>query len=108
MDPSATAFVGIGFLSTVGIAIMRSKFLWFVFHPAGYAISNSWGMGVCWLPIFISWAIKSLLLRRGGFKTYRRAIPLFMGLILGEFIIGLLWSSIGLIFGLDTYVFWVY
>ena len=108
MDPSATAFVGIGFLSTIGIAIMRSKFLWFVFHPAGYAISNSWGMDVCWLPIFISWAIKSLLLRRGGFKTYRRAIPLFMGLILGEFIIGLLWSSIGLIFGLDTYVFWVY
>ena len=105
---SATAFVGLGFLSTIGIAIMRSQFLWFVFHPAGYAISNSWGMDVCWLPIFISWAIKSILLRRGGFKIYRRAIPLFMGLILGEFIIGLLWSSIGLIFGLDTYVFWVY
>lgn len=105
---SSTAYVGVGFLTTIGIALMRSRFLWFILHPAGYAISNSWGMNVCWLPIFISWGAKSVLLKFGGLRMHRRAIPLFLGLILGEFIIGILWSAIGLIFGIDTYVFWVY
>ena len=105
---SSIIYAGVGFLTAVIIAVMRSRFLWFIFHPAGYAISNNWGMNVCWLPIFISWGIKSVLLKFGGLKMHRRAIPLFLGLILGEFIVGILWSAIGIIFGIDTYVFWVY
>ena len=105
---SSIIYAGVGFLTAVIIAVMRGRFLWFIFHPAGYAISNSWGMNVCWLPIFISWGIKSVLLKFGGLKMHRRAIPLFLGLILGEFIVGILWSAIGIIFGIDTYVFWVY
>ncbi len=105
---SSTAYVGVGFLATVGIALMRSRFLWFILHPAGYAISDRWGMTVCWLPIFISWGIKLVLLKWGGLKTYRRATPLFLGLILGEFIVGITWEAIGLILGLDTYVFWFF
>lgn len=103
---SSIVYVGIGFLITIGIALMRNRFLWFILHPAGYPISSGWGMEVCWIPIFISWSIKFVLLRFGGLKMHRRAIPLFLGLILGEFIVGIFWSAIRFIFGIDTYGVW--
>ncbi len=51
---------------------------------------------------------KFVLLKWGGLKTYRRATPLFLGLILGKFIVGISWEAIGLKLGLDTYVFWFF
>jgi len=39
-------------------------------------------------------------------KSYRNALPFFIGLILGEFMIGGSWSIIGIIFGVPVYVFW--
>jgi uncharacterized membrane protein (DUF485 family) len=60
-----------------------------------------------WLPIFIAWASKWLLIRYGGYKVFQQAIPFALGLILGEFIVGSLWTLIGIIFHISTYAFWV-
>ncbi|MBM3212063.1 hypothetical protein FJZ33_07580 [Candidatus Poribacteria bacterium] len=74
---------------------MRVKFFWWPFHPAGYAVSSSWSMNVFWFSIFLSFFIKWIILKSGGIKLHRQAIPFFLGLILGEFIVGSVWSIIG-------------
>ena len=101
-------FIGLGFLTAIALTIIRGAFLWWPFHPAGYALSNAWGANVTWFPLFISWVIKSLILRYGGLKIDRKAAPLFMGLILGDFLTGCIWSIIGTLFRIPTYSFWVY
>ena len=107
-DYRSMLFIGIGFLTAIALTIMRACFLWWPFHPAGYALSNAWGVTVTWFPLFISWVIKSVILRYGGLKTDRKAAPLFMGLILGDFLTGSIWSIIGTTFRIPTYSFWVY
>jgi hypothetical protein len=89
---------GLGF--TLFLAAMRARFFWWPFHPAGYMVSGSFGLFRLWLPIFLAWLIKSLLLRYGGLRAYRRALPFFLGLVLGEFVVGFLRTLLDLIFGL--------
>ena len=86
----------IGMGITFFLMIMRMRIFWWPFHPAGFAISSSWSMNVFWFSIFVSSIIKWSLLKFGGLKTHRKAIPFFLGLILGEFIIGSIWALIGI------------
>ena len=86
---------------------MRTRLLWWPLHPAGYALSASWTMNMLWFPLFLSWAAKAVLLRYGGLKAHRQAVPFFLGLILGEFIMGSFWSLFCVIFGSPTYTFWI-
>jgi len=34
----------------------------------------------------VSWMIKSIILKHGGRGTHRKAIPFFLGLVLGDYI----------------------
>jgi hypothetical protein len=102
-----TIFTVIGFLFTFVLMATRMRFFWWPFHPAGYAITTSWGMNIIWSCLFISWLIKLIILKYGGLKVHRQAIPFFLGLILGEFVMGSLWTIIGIVFGIQTYGFWV-
>jgi hypothetical protein len=85
---------------TLFLAAMRSRFAGWPFHPAGYLVSGSFGLFRLWLPIFVSWLVKALLLRYGGLRAYRRALPLAYGLVLGEFSAGFVRSLLDLSFGL--------
>jgi hypothetical protein len=110
IEPSSSTAIsfGVGMVFTLFLAFMRMRFLWWPFHPAGYAVSNSWGMSVAWFPLFIAWFIKSLVMRFGGLKLLRQLTPLFMGLMLGEFVIGSSLSVMGTALGKLYYSFWVY
>lgn len=80
-------------------------------HIAFFATpENKWGTLIqphlpTWLPILISWALKVSILRYWGLKGYRAAIPLFVGLVLGEFAVGGSWSFVRGIIGVETYTF---
>jgi len=99
-------FAGIGFVFTILMLLMRMRFLWWTLHPVGYAVSGWWIIGRLWFPLFISSIIKWLVLKFSGAKGYKRAVPFFLGLILGDFIIGSMWSILGIAMGVNTYVFW--
>ena len=43
----------------------------------------------------ISWAVKSLILKRGGIIALRKSTPFFLGLILGDYTGGSLWAILG-------------
>jgi hypothetical protein len=98
---------GTGFLFTLALMFLRVNFVWWPFHPVGYAISSSWSMNCLWLPILIAWAIKATILRYGGYKMFQGAIPIALGLVLGEFVVGSIWTLIGIILQINTYAFWV-
>jgi len=77
------------------LAFLRFRFLWWHLHPVGYMAANSWGMHIYWSPFFMGWLAKSAMLRYGGIKYYRRALPVFIGLIVGDMIHGGISSIIG-------------
>jgi len=64
-------------------------------HAAAYAVANSLDINVFWFSILVGFLEKRILIQYGGIGRYRRACPLFLGLILGEYIIGSLWLIIG-------------
>lgn len=97
----------VGFVFTLALMFLRVNFVWWPFHPVGYAISSSWSMNCLWLPILIAWLVKLILLRYGGFKLFQSAIPVALGLVLGEFIVGSLWTLLGIVMQIHTYSFWV-
>ena len=80
-------FTVIGALFTIILLIFRIKFLNFPFHPLGFAFSTVMLTNVLWFSIFISWLLKSLILKYGGAKIYEKSKAFFIGLIIGQFVI---------------------
>ena len=98
------AAMGTTFASSMGMMFMRTRFLWFPLHPAGYVIGVAEGhIGNYWFTLLICVVTKTLLLRHGGIKAYRRAIPLFMGLVLGQALIGCFWPLMSMVFRISVY-----
>jgi len=95
---------GFGFASL--LMFMRTRFVWWQFHPIAYAIAADWTTGLIWLPLLIGWGIKGLIMRYQGPKTYRRGLPLALGVVLGEFAVGGLWSLLAMLTRKPQYAFW--
>ena len=99
-------FIGIGFLFSLLLIFLRSRFLWWPLHPVGYALSTSgWVINYIWFSFMVSWFIKWTILRHGHLKAYRNTTPFFFGLILGEYATGCSWNLLGIVLGLPTYGF---
>ena len=49
---------------------------------------------------------KWLILKHGGVKAYRRAIPFFVGLVLGEALLGCFWPIVSLVLRSSVYSFY--
>jgi len=81
----------------------RTRWLWWPFHPVGYALSPTWTPVWLWCPLFVVWLAKSLILRYGGNRLYRRGIPLAIGLILGDYVVTALLGLLGLVTGKQMY-----
>ena len=92
-----------GFLFTSVLTILKRQFLWWPFYPVGYAVGNGWAIGWMWFSIFLGWLFKRLLFTGGGVRAYRRTLPLFLGLIFGQFLAGSLWSLLGVLFNKNMY-----
>ena len=85
---------------------MRMKFFWFPLYPAAYAVTNSWAIHNIWFCLFIAWIAKLAILQYGGLRAHQKATPFFLGLILGEFTVGSLWTIVGILLGIPTYGFY--
>mgnify|MGYP003306109862 FL=1 len=104
-EPNLTksGFMGLGGLLTLGMMFMRVRFLWWPFHPAGYALAISFAMDYFWFTFLAAWLIKLLIVRHGGLQMPRQLAPFILGLILGDYVIGSIWSLIGTGLGVRTY-----
>ncbi|MBT3266872.1 hypothetical protein HN371_06950 [Candidatus Poribacteria bacterium] len=99
-------FVGAGALITVALTFLRLKFVWWPFHPVGYAAAYT-GRTIhwFWFTLLLGCALKYMALKHGGPKTYRAFLPFFLGLILGDFFMGGLWGVFGLASSQPGYLF---
>ena len=104
-DWLAGAAIGVAFTFCSWLFGMRMRFPWWSLHPLGLAISGSYSMNTLWMPLLIAWALKSLTVRYFGHASYRRFLPFFLGLILGDYLCGCTWPLIGWIIGQPAYSF---
>jgi hypothetical protein len=106
--PSSRALLAIiaGFLIALFLQVMRTRLPWWPFHPLGFAVTSSWEINLVWMPLFIAWVLKLVILRYGGRQGFGKSIPFFMGLIMGQFVVGSLWNIYGIATDLPTYQFW--
>ncbi len=88
--------VGMGFVFLLNA--LRHHLVWFPFHPGGYVVSGAYAVPRHWVAIFATWLFKATLLRYGGAKAYRTALPFFIGLVIGEFVAGFVRTLVGLLF----------
>ncbi|NLC55562.1 MAG: hypothetical protein GX774_01840 [Armatimonadetes bacterium] len=101
--PERNRWIAVG--SSAGFVVLlswlRMRFARFPFHPLGYCIGP--GLIWHWSPFFIAWLLKLVILRYGGLRFYRRALPFFLGLVLGDYVLGALWTLIGVWWNVPSY-----
>ena len=105
-DHKAISFMGIGFLMLIFTGYMRTRFIWWPLHPLGLVMAGNDEMEDLWLPIMLCWLIKWVILRHGGHRVYTKAVYFFLGLALGDFIVGSLWNVLSLILDQSMYVYY--
>ncbi len=98
--------IGVGFIFSGFLQIMRMQFMWWPFHPLGFAISSNWEMNLVWMPLLIAWLLKTAITKYGGHKAYTKAVPLFLGLILGQFVVGSILNIVSIALHIPSYMFW--
>jgi hypothetical protein len=102
---SATAVLwsGIGAAVTFGLGILRTRLVGFPLAPSAYVLTTTFAHEHFWIDMAIAWIVKSAFLRYGGMALYRAALPFFLGLILGDFVTGSVWSIVGAVFGIELF-----
>ena len=103
LSPTRIGYMVGGFAMVFALRAVRGAFIWWPFHPAGYALAVSYAMDYFWFAFFVSWFLKSVLVRYGGMKWHNGAVPFFLGAILGDYTFGSIWAIIGPVMGLQTY-----
>lgn len=100
--PMGIAMV-VGAAITALLTALRMRFVDFPLNAAGYALNMSFANDFFWCDMFVAWLLKSLIMRYGGRDLYRKLLPFFLGLILGDFVTGSVWSIIGTILHLNLF-----
>ena len=93
----------VGLIVVTLLSILRTQFVWWPLHPIGYAVGNTDTMTWIWFPTLLGWAAKSMIIRYGGVKTYRLALPFFLGLVFGDYAISGIWALFFLATGHSGY-----
>lgn len=105
-DIGALIAIIVGITNALVLTLLRFRLSWFPFHALGYAIGGDYAMNFLWFSLLLSWVAKGFILRTGGQRLFLIALPFFYGLILGDFVVGGLWTLVGLLFDVPAYSFW--
>jgi hypothetical protein len=103
-DTAGMAAMVVGACITFGLAWL-SKAGVGALSPVGYVLANTATMQSFIAPFFLAWLVKTLVLKYGGNKFYRKTVPFFVGLVLGDVVIQALWALIGEVFHVPIYQF---
>ena len=103
-----TQSMGIGAGMTWLLYFLRHKFMWWPFHPIGYVMTAAtWGgLADFWFSVYLGWMIKFIIVSIFGLRAHQRAIPFFLGLVMGDYVFVGGWALIGTLFDMPTYVLW--
>ncbi len=85
-----------GALVMIVLVISYHRFYWWPIHPIGYLTAYSSAMRILWISFFIGWACNAICMRYGGVVLFRKVQLLFIGMIIGDFMMGGSWAIVGL------------
>ncbi|MEW6755150.1 MAG: DUF6785 family protein, partial [Candidatus Latescibacterota bacterium] len=91
--------VGVGAGVMAVLTFVHRHFLAWPLHPIGFVVAADWVMDNIWFSVFLAWLIKTRVLRYGGPALYRATVPLFMGLVLGQFSAAGFWLCVDGVLG---------
>jgi len=83
-DVSGVIAMGVGVAFTLLLMWLKLTFQWWPLHPVAYPVALGWMVHRLVPPMFITWLLKSMLLRFGGLRAHRWALPFFLGLVTGS------------------------
>jgi hypothetical protein len=90
-DTSALSWMALGGIVFVVMTFLRTYLFWWP-HPIGYvAWMGQWPLINQWFSFFLGWCIKYGVQRYGGMRFYLRVRRFFMGVIVGEAVVAILW-----------------
>jgi hypothetical protein len=82
-EPASLA-MGFGFVITLALMCLKLSIGWWPLHPVAFPISLSATIQSMTLVIFGTWLFKAVLMRYGGLRAHRAALPFFLGLLAGD------------------------
>jgi hypothetical protein len=81
--------IGVGFAGSIALMAIKLRFPGWPLHPVAFPLAFCFPIDSMLPAIVIAWAIKTLLLRYGGLRAHRKALPLFLGLLVGSAVMAL-------------------
>jgi hypothetical protein len=90
------SFAAIGALLMILLVSCYHRFYWWPIHPLGYLTAYSSAMRILWVSFFIGWICNALCMRYGGILFFKKLQYFFIGLIIGDFLMGGGWAIVGL------------
>jgi hypothetical protein len=98
-NPWIMAFACAGAVVMLGLILCFQRFYWWPLHPVGYLTMYSSSMRILWFSFLVGWACNQLTLRYGGTLLFGKVRMFFIGLILGDFLMGGVFAVVGLWLG---------
>jgi hypothetical protein len=78
------------------LVICYHRISWWPLHPIGYLTAYSSAMRILWFSFFMGWLCNALCMRYGGVVMFKKIRYFFVGLVIGDFLMGGGWALIGL------------
>jgi len=100
-NSSLLGAVGVGFVGTAVLMVLKLRLYAWPLHPVAFPIASAWVMDTALPAVFIAWLAKAVIMRYGGLRSYRAALPFFLGMILSSSAIGFVRMTIGAILNVD-------
>ena len=94
--PQFSDIFKISISTTIVLFLSFARNIWFSFplNPIGYALACSYAMEYIWNIVLFTWLIKLIVMRYGGLNLYRKSLPLFFGIALGDAVTQFIWAMI--------------
>ncbi len=101
MNSSASLAMGVGLMMTLALMALKLRFQWWPLHPVAFPVGLASTIQALTLVIFVTWLVKALLLRYGGLRAHRTALPFFLGLLAGGATEAMLRRCLSLLLGVN-------
>ncbi len=92
-------FAGVGVGVMLALVIAYQRFYWWPLHPIGYLMAYSSAMRILWFSFFVGWLCNHLSLHYGGTALFNKVRNFFIGLIIGDFLMGGIWAIAAFVTG---------
>lgn len=91
---SVYTFALIGAVVMFILVFCYQRFYWWPIHPIGYLTAYSSAMRILWVSFFIGWLCNALCMKYGGVTLFRKMQFFFIGLVIGDLLMGGIWAVI--------------